>query len=96
VISLFNYAIEVGSAPQRAPIDPFIYWEGNMKAFAAIASIAIITAFATPSLAQKGSQTVVSGKQCYRLAVSRGWRPSGKRGGYRKFMRQCKAGKIPL
>jgi hypothetical protein len=67
----------------------------TVASFASITSIAIIIAYAPPSLAQRGSQTVVSGKQCYVLATSRGWRPSGK-GGYRKFMRQCKAGKIPL
>jgi len=66
-----------------------------MKLAVSIASIAIIMACATPSLAQRGSQTVVSGKECYRLAVSRGFRPGAFRG-YRKFMRQCKAGMIPL
>ena len=66
----------------------------SVASFASITSIAIIIAFATPSLAQKGSQTVVSGKQCYKLAISRGERPG--RPHYRYFMRQCKAGKIPV
>jgi hypothetical protein len=73
-----------------------------VKALASIASIAsiavIIIAYAAPSHAQKvsgGSPAAVSGKQCYVMATSRGWRSGGFRG-YRKFMRQCKAGKIPL
>jgi len=68
-----------------------------MKALASVASIAIIIVCAAPSHAQKGaggSQTAVSGKQCYKLAISRGERPG--RPHYRSFMRQCKAGKIPL
>ena len=68
-----------------------------MKTGMSIAFIAVVIACATPSFAQKVSQTAVSGKQCYEVAVSRGWRPTGKRGsGYIKFMRQCKAGKILL
>jgi len=68
-----------------------------MKALASIASIAIIIlACAAPSHAQKagGSQTSVSGKQCYRLAVARGERPGSQN--YVKFMQQCKAGKVPI
>jgi hypothetical protein len=69
-----------------------------MKALASIASIAIIIiAYAAPSRAQKGaggSQTSVSGKQCAQFAMARGERLG--RPGYTKFLRQCKAGKIPL
>ena len=66
-----------------------------MKALAFIASIAVvIVAFAAPSQGQGGSQTSVSGKQCYKVAVSRGERPGSKN--YVQFMQQCKAGKVPL
>jgi hypothetical protein len=69
-----------------------------MKALASIVSIAIIiVAYAAPSHAQKGAggaQTSVNGKQCYKLAVSRGERPGSQN--YIRFMQQCKAGKVPL
>jgi hypothetical protein len=66
-----------------------------MKAIACIAII--VVAYAAPSHAQKGaggSQAAVSGKQCYKVAVSRGERPGSK--SYIMFMQQCKAGKISL
>ena len=62
-----------------------------MKAFAAIASIAVvIVAFAAPS---QGAPAV-SDKECSKAAAARGERPGSKT--YVQFMQQCKAGKVPL
>ena len=65
-----------------------------MKISVSIACIAVVIACATPSFAQRSSQSTAIGRECYKLAVSRGERPG--RPHYVQFMRQCKAGRIPF